>query len=200
MRKLVLSALLLFDSPVAFAQFIQRTKTPLLNKIITLLKLRFCILFMLCVGINTQAQSLHHQMLSAQGTSVQLSSGKFVGQTIGQQSVIGNSTKNGVTYGQGFQQSKWHNYIIANASATSISTVTYPNPFIETVNFQFSKPIADAIAITVFDIRGRLVFQQEKRADGSLLTIDLPQLADSNYLVRLAAPNYTYYTQILKQK
>ncbi len=51
---------------------------------------------------GVKAQTLHHQK-SAQRTSKVLSNGTYVSQTIGQQSVIGNYTKNGLTYGQGFQ-------------------------------------------------------------------------------------------------
>jgi len=86
----------------------------------------------------------------------------------------------------------------SNASV-NIATTTYPNPFITTVNFQFSLPIKETIEIAVFDIRGRLIFQDKKRATDSVLTVELPQLASSNYLVRLTAPYYTYYSQILKQ-
>jgi hypothetical protein len=143
------------------------------------------------------SQNLHHQMLSSQGTSKVLNNGMLVSQTIGQQSAIGNHT-NGVTVGQGFQQRHWAKYVKNNTSV-NITTTTYPNPFIATVNFQFSQPIKETIEIAVFDIRGRLIFQDKKRATDSVLTVELPQLASSNYLVRLIAPNYTYYSQILKQ-
>ena len=144
------------------------------------------------------SQKLHHQMMSAQGTSKELSNGVYVSQTIGQQSVIGNYTKDGKTYGQGYQQSVWSKYISTNSN-NAITTVTYPNPFLSTINFQFSQTIKETISVSVFDIRGRLIFNQEKQAIGNILTIDLPNLASSNYLVRLSTPNYTYYTQILKQ-
>ena len=144
------------------------------------------------------SQELHHQMLSAQGSSKELSNGIYVSQTIGQQSVIGNYTKDGKTYGQGYQQSVWSKYISTNTNNT-ITTVTYPNPFVSTINFQFSQAIKEPISVSVFDIRGRLIFSQEKQASGNILTLDMPQLASSNYLVRLSTPNYTYYTQILKQ-
>ena len=144
------------------------------------------------------SQELHHQMLSAQGTSKELPNGMYVSQTIGQQSVIGNYTREGKTYGQGYQQSLWSKYISTNSN-NAITTVTYPNPFISTINFQFSQAIKEPISVSVFDIRGRLIFSQEKQASGNILTIDLPNLASSNYLVRLSTPNYTYYTQILKQ-
>jgi hypothetical protein len=157
------------------------------------------LLLFLLLAFNVFGQPLHHQMLSAQGTSVALPNGAYVSQTIGQQSVTGNYTQKGYTYGQGYQQRLWGNYIKSNPINATITTTTYPNPFVETIHFQFSQPIKEVITITVFDIRGRLVFQQEKRANERLLTVDLPQLASENYLVRLAAPNYTYYTQILKK-
>lgn len=154
--------------------------------------------FLLLIVFNTvSAQQLHHQMLSSQGKSSVLSNGMLVNQTIGQQSVIGNHT-NGITVGQGFQQSQWPKYVKSNV-AIQIATTTYPNPFVATVNFQFSQPIKEIIEIAVFDIHGRLIFQDKKRASHSVLTVELPQLASSNYLVRLTASNYTYYSQILKQ-
>lgn len=148
---------------------------------------------------SVKAQELHHQMLSSQGTSKQLPNGMFVSQTVGQQSVIGNYTRDGKTYGQGFQQSVWSKYIITNSN-NAITTVTYPNPFISTINFQFSQPIKEPISVSLFDVRGRLIYTELKQALGNILTLDLPQLADSNYLVKLSATNYTYYAQILKQQ
>lgn len=158
------------------------------------------LIFILLLSFSSlHSQDLHHQMLSSQGTSKELSNGMYVSQTIGQQSVIGNYTSDGKTYGQGFQQSVWSKYISSNSN-NFISTVTYPNPFISTINFQFSQPIKEPIAVSVFDVRGRLIFSQEKQALGNLLTLELPQLTDSNYLVKLTATNYIYYAQILKQQ
>ena len=151
-------------------------------------------------SFSIYSQTLHHQMISAQGTSKLLSGGTYISQTIGQQSIIGNYTKDGVTFGQGFQQSNWSKYIKQNDALSSITTTTYPNPFVQTINFQFSKPITDLISVMVFDIRGRLIHQESKLAVENILTIELPQLASSNYLVKLSASNYTYYTQILKQQ
>lgn len=151
----------------------------------------------LVLAFKSYSQDLHHQMLSSQGKSTVLSNGMMISQTIGQQSVIGNHT-NGVTVGQGFQQSHWAKYVSSNV-ANQITTTTYPNPFVTTVNFQFSQPISEIIEIALFDVRGRLIFQDKKRATDSVLTVELPQLASSNYLIRLTATNYNYYSQILKQ-
>jgi hypothetical protein len=159
-------------------------------------KLLLCLLF--CGGL-VNAQQLHHQMLSAQGNSTVLANGTYVSQTIGQQSVIGNYTRDGKTYGQGFQQSMWGSYIKGNATNT-ITTTTYPNPFVAVVNFEFSQAITDKILVQLFDVRGRLVFSTSQQAEGTLLTVNLPNLAASNYLAHLTTSNYNYYTQILKHE
>ena len=145
------------------------------------------------------SQQLHHQMLSAQGKSTVLANGTYVSQTIGQQSVIGNYTRDGKTYGQGFQQSMWGSYIKGNA-ANTITTTTYPNPFVDVVNFEFSQILPDVISVELFDVRGRLVFSTSQKAEGNLLTINIPNIAASNYLAHLSTSNYSYYTQILKDE
>lgn len=157
------------------------------------------LIFLLFILTSVNAQTLHHQAISSQGNSIELYNGTFISQTIGQQSVMGNTTHNGYTTRQGFQQNVWGKYISSNIT-TNITTTTYPNPFIQLVNFQFSKPIKEPISIAIFDVRGRLIYQQEKRVIDNLLTIDLEFTASSNYLVKLTAANYTYYTQIFKQQ
>lgn len=157
------------------------------------------LLLFLCMTSFVYGQTLHHQTLSSQGTSVELYNGMHISQTIGQQSVTGNSTKNGFSIGQGYQQSVWSKYTNPN-STSKITTITYPNPFIQSVNFQFSMPINDVISVSIFDILGRLIFQDEKKVNGIILTIELEPLPVEKYLVRLSAKNYTYYTIILKQQ
>jgi hypothetical protein len=161
--------------------------------------MRVIFLILTTYTITSYSQDLHHQMLSSQGASKELPNGMYVSQTIGQQSVIGNYTKDGKTYGQGYQQSVWSKYIQSTVN-NPITTVTYPNPFVLTINFQFSQPIKERIKMELFDVRGRLVFQTEQLPTDNLLTVELPNLASSNYLVKLTASNYTYYTQILKQE
>ncbi len=146
--------------------------------------------------ITFHGQVLHHQMVSSQGTYKILSDGTVISQTIGQQSLTGTSNKNYVVM-HGFQQSFWGKYIASNTVET-IKTTTFPNPFVQTVNFEFSKVITEEININVFDLGGRLVFQQKKKPDGLILTITLPLLQSSEYLVRLSAPSFTHFTKIMK--
>lgn len=161
--------------------------------------MKYFLIIFLSMGFIAQAQDLHHQALSAQGTSTVLTNGMYVSQTIGQQSVVGNQEVAGKMVGQGFQQALWDNYIKMNAQ-NNMTTITYPNPFVETVHFQFSQPVDGPIAIAVFDIRGRLIFQEKRQAENQLLTLNLNHLPASNYLVQLTASDYSYYSQIIKKQ
>lgn len=146
--------------------------------------------------ITFHGQVLHHQMLSSQGMSKKMPNGTFISQTFGQQSITGTSSNNHVIM-QGFQQSQWGKYISSNA-VDDIKITTYPNPFISTVNFEFSKPIIGLINVNVFDLSGRLIFDQKIKPNNNILTINLPALPSSEYLVRFNAPNFNYYTKIIK--
>jgi hypothetical protein len=146
--------------------------------------------------ITFHGQVLHHQMLSSQGMSKKMPNGTVVRQTIGQQSVTGTSSNNYLIM-QGFQQSYWGKYISSN-TVDDIKITTYPNPFISTVNFELSKPIIGLINVNVFDLSGHLIFEEKIKPNNNILTIDLPALPSSEYLVRLNALNFKYYTKIIK--
>jgi len=151
-------------------------------------------------SISFYGQVLHHQMISSQGLSKKMPNGLVVKQTVGQQSLTGNSTGEYVVI-QGFQQSVWGKYIASNKNddVAGIKITTYPNPFTESVNFEFSEAMMDVVTISVFDILGRLLYQQEKTAINSILSIDLGRLPSTKYLVRLQTLKLNYYTQIIKK-
>lgn len=159
------------------------------------------LLLLLLFSITFHAQVLHHDMLSSQGISTKTSNGLIVRQTIGQQSLTGTSGNKEYVVMQGFQQSLWGKYIASNNvdAIEGITATTYPNPFTETINFQFSKPVTDEISISIFDVLGRLIYEQKKKAINTILTIDLASLPTSEYLVRLNTTNLNYYTKIIKQ-
>lgn len=151
---------------------------------------------LLLFSVPFYGQVLHHQMLSSQGTTKKTADGYLISQTIGQQSVIGNSNKDPVVM-QGFQQSLWGDYIATNQK-TEITVLTYPNPFRDIVNFQFLEPIDEEISVYIFDVAGRLVHKQKGTFNNSVLTIQLSKLPQSEYLVQLRSNSMTYYTKIIK--
>lgn len=159
-------------------------------------------ILIILLGLNVFAYGqtiIHHHALSSQGMGIKLKNGIYINQTIGQQNVIGNYSKNGHTYGQGYQQA-YGKKGVNKISFPVITTISYPNPFINTIHFQFSKPIEDIISVRVLDGQGRLVFQQQKKANENILTIEMGHLPASNYIVQLSAFNYKYSTKILKHQ
>ena len=90
---------------------------------------------------------LHHQMISSQG-STNITEGIVVTQTIGQQSIIGNSQVAGLAFGQGFQQSIWTRLI--NSNDQNFMAEYYPNPFFDQVTFRFTNMSDEIITIDIF--------------------------------------------------
>lgn len=146
----------------------------------------------------TYGQKLHHQMLSAQGGVATTFKGVKVSQTIAQQGVIGTSSAKKVILSQGFQQSKISNTAILQTDC--ITTMVYPNPVVESVNFKFSAPVNGKITVSIFDIHGRLLLFQEKEAVDNILTINNLLLAAGEYFVKLDGNLYSFSTTILKSK
>ena len=155
------------------------------------------IILFLFITLSGFSQSLHHQMLSSQGTST-TAGGFKVSQTIGQLSVIGNYRGSDVIVGQGFQQSR--NMKTVKAPVITVTTTTYPNPFVDQINFEFSSVISGPIKFSLYDVMGRLVAFQEKPANDTVLTINELSLSEGVYFVKLSAKNYNYSTNLLKSK
>jgi hypothetical protein len=156
-------------------------------------------LLFLFIGFSIYGQQLHHQMLSSQGSSNLLLTGVLVHQTIGQQSIIGNAKKNNTIVGQGFQQSL-SSKVGTSLLVNEILTTTYPNPFVDQINFTFSIPVSGLINITIFDLLGRLVYKAQKEATQNTLTLENLHFSQNEYLVKLAAKNYNYSTHIIQTK
>jgi hypothetical protein len=160
--------------------------------------MKISLLFIIVASTKIFSQDVHHQMQSSQGTSSILTNGYYVSQTIGQQSVIGTSETAGLFIGQGFQQSFWHKYISDNVN-NGVTVKVYPNPFVDIVNFQFSDNLNANIDVSIYDVQGRIVFQKSLKLIDNKLSVELSQLPETMFLVRLSAPNYSYYTQIIKK-
>ena len=160
------------------------------------LKFNLLVLLLLLICDFSEAQTLHHQMISCQGGSSFSSNENKVLFTVGQQSVIG-STTNGFSFQQGFQQSNWGKFIEQNT--ISISTLVYPNPFKDIVNFSFSKSPGNDISLVVFDLVGRLVYSEVIKNESNLISVNLNNLSSAEYFVKLTANNYIFSTNIIKQ-
>lgn len=154
------------------------------------------IVFLFCSSL-IYGQMLHHQSINSQGNSIKLNTGLVVNQTIGQQSSAVTS-KSSVVVQQGFQQSFWSTLIERSTSSNSLQFVVYPNPFVSSINFQFSNVDDQKVTISIFDIQGRMLLNKENKIINGLFSMDLSTLSDAEYLVRLSTNSSVHFCKIIK--
>ena len=159
------------------------------------MKLVIRVLFLL-LTIKGFSQKLHHQMLSSQGGNATTSSGIVFKFSIGQQSVTG-TTRGSVMTQQGFQQSNWEK-IIATNNTVRVNTTTYPNPFDDNINFQFSESVGEQVSILIYDILGRQVYSNTIQVMENKIIANLQELESAEYFVKLSNNSFTYHTKIIK--
>lgn len=145
--------------------------------------------------VSASAQSLHHQMISAQGGGVVTNSGITVNYSVGQQSVTGTSSGAYVVQ-QGFQQNNWSKIIKQNKNL--IVTTLYPNPFVEQITFTFSSSPGTEVKVLIFDVLGRIVHSEVAVNENNEIKLNLSRLSSAEYLIRLLSENYEHSAKIIK--
>lgn len=145
--------------------------------------------------VSASAQSLHHQMISAQGGGVVTNSGITVNYSVGQQSVTGTSSGAYVVQ-QGFQQNNWSKIIKQNKNL--IFTTLYPNPFVEQITFTFSSSPGTEVKVLIFDVLGRIVHSEVAVNENNEIKLNLSRLSSAEYLIRLLSENYEHSAKIIK--
>lgn len=158
--------------------------------------------FFLCFFIAVQcwSQKIHHQVIATQGANSKIANGMIVSQSVGQVNAsIGNFKNSKLIIGQGYIQSFG---IVKNTSPIKeeVSMVEYPNPVIDLANFQFSSLIGTTVDFSLFDSRGRLVYNKKVELIENYFAIDLSMVSEGLYFAKIAATNYTFSTKILKSK
>lgn len=160
------------------------------------MKLTFLALFILLFNtLNSLSQDLKHQMISSQGASVSTESGLRITQTIGQQSISGNSI-GGVVVQQGYQQSFWKILMSQNAIDTK-GIKLYPNPASDILYVHFGTLNDLPIHLTLFDLNGRLVFDRNIKIENYQININVSSLVAGMYLIKIKGAKLNYYSKIL---
>jgi len=153
--------------------------------------------FVLIFPFLLVSQELHHEIISSQGKSVELDSGIYVSQTIGQHSIASYSIDN-LTIQQGYQQSFWSSLINTNEEfSTEINF--YPNPTIDIVNFNFSNLESSELNVLVFDYAGRVLITTKINIEDYKTKLDLSSLSSGSYLIYLNTNKFNYHTKIIKK-
>ncbi len=145
----------------------------------------------------TFSQEIQREVISSQGQSVELDSGIYVTQTIGQHSVASYSIDN-LTIQQGYQQSFWNSLINSNEEF-NVDITFYPNPTIDYVNFNFSNLESSDLNVLVFDYAGRVLITTKIDIENYKTKLDLSSLPSGSYLIYLNTNKFNYHTKIIKK-
>lgn len=81
-----------------------------------------------------------------------------------------------------------------------VVTTLHPNPFVDQIHFQFSKPISGLISIYIYDLVGRLVYSDEKEVIQNSLSLAHLHFSQNEYILKLKAKNYLFTTKIIQSK
>ena len=143
------------------------------------------------------SQEIQREVISSQGESVQLDSGIYVTQTIGQHSIASYSVDN-LTVQQGYQQSFWNSLINSNEDF-NMDITFYPNPTTDYVNFNFSNLESSDLNVLVFDYAGRVLITTKIDIENYKTKLDLSSLPSGSYLIYLNTNKFNYHTKIIKK-
>ena len=122
-------------------------------------------------------QAIKSSTIASGGSTVQ-SNGKYYSHVIGQQSVSGTASKNGVTMRQGFKQP---NFLVKSIQKSGLNVnieeknpITYsifPNPFKNKLSIKLSEASVSETYLVIYDKVGNVFF--EKKYDSGIDEINL---------------------------
>ena len=160
-------------------------------------KINLIVIIYFMFTLFTFSQEIQREVISSQGESVELDSGIYVTQTIGQHSVASYSIDN-LTIQQGYQQSFWNSLINSNEEF-NVDITFYPNPTIDYVNFNFSNLESSDLNVLVFDYAGRVLITTKIDIENYKTKLDLSSLPSGSYLIYLNTNKFNYHTKIIKK-
>ena len=160
-------------------------------------KIKIKLFITIIFPLTIVSQEIQREVISSQGESVELDSGVYVTQTIGQHYVASYSIDN-LTVQQGYQQSFWNSLINSNEEF-NVDINFYPNPTIDYVNFNFSNLESSDLNVLVFDYAGRVLITTKIDIENYKTKLDLSSLPSGSYLIYLNTNKFNYHTKIIKK-
>lgn len=149
---------------------------------------------------STNTSYLIRSTLGNSGLSKTISTAKgtyYVGQSIGQSSVIGTYSNKNYTIRQGFQQPNVLRKVIL-PEKTTLKARLYPNPFKQSVNVLFEELITDELSVAIYNQSG-MILQYKIFPSVQLLNLPLDFLAVGNYILKIATENKQFVSKIVKE-
>ena len=168
------------------------------------MKIVFNLIFFLFCIIGLRAQNspeykIIRSNLGSSGSSntVVTSKGTFnVSQSIGQASVIGTHSQNGIYLRQGYQQPA-HNISVSKDTSGNLKARVFPNPFEAIVNITFSSLIKSNISVLVFDVNGKIVHNQNFSAAQNI-QLNMSLISSGTYFLKAISGEKTLNSKLIK--
>jgi hypothetical protein len=128
-----------------------------------------------------QSSSLKSSTISSTGTNIsKTTTDLFIQQSIGQSSVIGSFKSEKMYFSQGFLTGISKN---KSSSNKSISVLAFPNSFVNEINFRFFPEYNKEVAMSIFDMSGKIVYKNKITPINSAVEINLEKLSSGLYIV-----------------
>lgn len=145
---------------------------------------------------SVQAQTLQNEVISAIGSSHHLTEANLtIHQSIGQSTAIGSFTNSPSILMQGFLRGVQPT---TKEPEGIFDVIPYPNSFSQSITFQFVQKQVEETRFTIYDIKGKKVFDQLcTPIDGEVL-LNLDNLASGLYLTFIQLGNRWIEKRIIK--
>lgn len=150
--------------------------------------LGFCLLLLIIISVDAEAQSIKRQCISSYGASVTSGNATFM-QTVGQPYNTLSFRETNISVLLGFQQPASFKVEPLNSKLTkSLNLAIYPNPAAYSITIN-SNEIIDKPIINVTDMNGKSIFTEEL-SELSSHTINCAAWRNGIYLITVSDKNH----------
>lgn len=146
--------------------------------------------------LKAQTTHLKSSTLGSVGKGEISNKNFIIRQSIGQSSVIGRFRNNGLNVGQGFLSGVLP---ARKSKEVPMKIIAYPNSFVDEVRFRFFPGYNFDVGMTIYDLNGKMVFQEIKVPLNNEIEINIDYLSAGLYLVKFKFGNSFTQTRIIKR-
>lgn len=122
----------------------------------------------------------------------------FIQQSIGQGSVIGTFSGEGMVIRQGFIQQNFYKRNTNNLKISELKARFYPNPVKQLINITFDDIITLPLVVSIYDQAGKRVFLKKFPASQQF-SINTNGLLQGSYYLKISSNNKIFVGKLIKQ-
>jgi hypothetical protein len=157
------------------------------------------------LSFDIYSQSVQSSTISSGGSTVKIN-GKYYSHVVGQQSVAGTVTKNGITVRQGFKQPnlllrsiKKSGKEINTEEANPLVYTVYPNPFKDKLTIKMSLKTSLTSYLVIYDLLGNVKFEQTFPEEINEIVLDkFENFRAGKYIMHILHKGNPFVTTLIK--